>query len=160
MNMARTTRPGPHDPSRRVFLTASLTAGGGFALGLAWSPLTSARAEASAPQAAAAVELNAFVRIDGEGLATIMAKNPEIGQGMKTTLPMLIAEELDVEWKNVRVEQPPLDDAYGQQSAGGSFATPSNWDPMRRVGAAARQMLIAAAAKTWGVSASECTTQA
>ena len=145
---------------RRTFLRTSALAGGGVmlalygddAFGQAQSPVPATPPNAKpVPQA--------FVTIGADGRVTIMAKNPEIGQGIKTMLPMLIADELDVDWAQVTVEQASLDQArYGAQRAGGSTATPTNWEPMRRVGAAGRQMLIAAAAAQWGVPASECTT--
>jgi isoquinoline 1-oxidoreductase subunit beta len=146
-------------PSRRAFLKASALAGGGLLLRASLpAAAQTAFAGAAAPQPAV---LNAYVRIAADDSVTIMSKNPEIGQGIKTMLPMLIAEELDADWARVRVEQAPLDPAeYGRQFAGGSMATPLNWEPLRRVGAAARQMLVAAAAATWQVPASECTTAA
>jgi isoquinoline 1-oxidoreductase beta subunit len=144
--------------SRREFLRASAIAGGGILLASYLEPL--AAAGARLPFAPTDASLNAFIRIMPDGIVTIVSKNPEIGQGIKTALPMLVAEELDVEWKNVRVEQAPLDTKrFTQQLAGGSTATPNNWLPMRRAGAAGRAMLVAAAAAKWGVPASECDTE-
>jgi len=144
----------PVDTGRRNFLTASAALGGGLLLELS-VPLFSVAAERTSEPAT----LNAYVRIAPDGTVTIVSKNPEIGQGIKTMLPMLIAEELDVEWSSVRTEQALSDPAtYGRQFAGGSRATPLHWEPLRRVGAAGRQMLIAAAAQTWSVPAAECDT--
>jgi isoquinoline 1-oxidoreductase beta subunit len=139
--------------NRRSFLQISALTGGGLALGFFDLPFASAQFD---PQAA--LSPTAFIHIATDGTITLMAKAPEIGQGVKTMLPMMIAEELDVDWNKVRVEQADLDDKYGGQSAGGSTSTQSNYLPLRRVGAACRQMLISAAATRWGVPAAECTT--
>jgi isoquinoline 1-oxidoreductase subunit beta len=140
--------------TRRSFLRVTALAGGGMLLGLYPKELAKAQPGRGGPP----LSPNTFIRIAPDGTVTIMARSPEIGQGIKTMLPMLIAEELDADWKAVKVEQADLDSKYGMQFSGGSFGTPSSWDPLRRVGAAGRMMLIAAAAQTWSVPETECTT--
>ena len=157
--MSAVNRPG--NVSRRSFLQVTALAGGGMLLGVRFG-LDGPRA-ASAAVADADVEaiLSAFVRLTPDGAVTIMAQNPEIGQGVKTMLPMLIAEELDIPWSQVRVEQADFDPTkYRGQMAGGSMATPMHYESMRRVGAAARSMLVEAAAKEWGTKPEKCTTEA
>src|SRR5579863_10110449 len=146
----------PMRVDRRSFLQLSAVAGGGFALGLYTRPLAAAQGPEKPPE----LTPQAFIHIAPNGVVTIMARASESGQGMRNMLPMLIAEELDVEWKDVRVQQAELNEKkYGEQFSGGSANTPEGWEPMRRVGAAGRQLLIAAAAQTWGVPAGECSTQ-
>lgn len=146
---------------RRSFLKVTGVAGGGlwFAFYLGVRP---AAQGADAPGGEAdTFTPNAFLQIGADGIVTIYAKNPEVGQGVKTSFPMVIAEELDVPWESVRVEQAPVNEsAYGPQFAGGSLSTPQNWDRLRRAGAVARAMLIQAAAVKWGVPAAECRTEA
>jgi isoquinoline 1-oxidoreductase subunit beta len=142
--------------SRRRFLKAAAAGGG---LVLTFNLRAFAKAGAMGGPTSATAALTAYVRIAPDNTVTIASKNPEIGQGIKTTLPMLIAEELDVDWTQVRTEQAAFDPAsYDGQFAGGSMATPLNWEPMRQVGAAARQMLVTAAARQWNVGESECET--
>ncbi len=137
---------------RRSFLKFTGLAGGGLLLGFSIGE----PAEAATPGEFAP---NAFLRIASNGSILIFNKGPEIGQGIKTAFPLIIAEELDARWADVRVEQAPVNPAvYGRQSAGGSRSIPDSWDQLRRAGAMARQMLVAAAAAQWKVPAEECTT--
>ena len=142
--------------NRRAFLQVTAIAGGGFMLA---SFVRSAHAATLERFASGDFEPNAFIRISSSGTITIIAKNPEAGQGVKQSLPMIIAEELDVDWSQVTVEQALSEESkYGVQFAGGSLSTPMNFDTHRQMGAAARAMLVAAAAKEWSVDAGECTT--
>jgi isoquinoline 1-oxidoreductase beta subunit len=151
-----------HDPiraamDRRTLLRASLLAGGGLALEVFMPGPLSAAISGTAGKNAA--PLSAFVSIAPDGLVTIVSKNPEIGQGIKTMLPMLIAEELDCDWNRVVIQQADANPKlYGAQVAGGSMATPTNWIPMRQAGASARAMLVQAAAACWQVAPGELTT--
>ena len=148
--------------NRRGFLKVSAVTGGGMLLG--WYLPAEVEAMVSphaSPQGRGggqgpALDPSVFIKIAADGRVTIMARSPEIGQGMKTTVPMLIAEELGVEWSQVTVEQADFDPKYGTQFAGGSMGTPMGWNPLRQVGAAGKQMMIAAAASEWNVAHSEC----
>ena len=138
--------------SRRRFMQATGVAGGGLMLGF----VLKARPAHATPDA---LQPNAFLRIDADGIL-LYAKNPEIGQGVKTSLPMIVAEELDAAWDDIAVQQSPIDEAaYGRQFAGGSTSVPMNWDTLRQAGAAARTMLVAAAAKRLDVPVGELTTR-
>src|ERR1700681_2654958 len=127
---------------RRSFLRVSALGGGGALLALYVKPQALAQGRGGPPPPPP--DANNYIKIAADGTVTIMAKNPEVGQGIKTMLPMLIAEELDVDWKSVHMAWALSDPArYGMQFACGSRATPLNWDALRRVGAAAPQMLVA-----------------
>lgn len=139
------------DMNRRFFLRASAAVGGGFLLGL----YPQASAQATAENALRPLD---FISIAPSGVVSIVARNPETGQDSRNMLPMIVADELDVDWKDVRIVRPDCEDKYGVQFTGGSTATPTNWDPMRQIGAAGRQMLTAAAAQSWGVDPAECST--
>lgn len=144
----------PLDINRRSFL--KVTGGAGMGLMLAFAMDGRAKAAPSGEKST----LNAYVRITPEGSIYIYSKNPEIGQGIKTAMPMIIAEELDANWADVTVEQSPIDAAlFGQQGAGGSRSIARNWNSMREAGAAARHMLVQAAAHEWQVPETECTTE-
>ena len=141
---------------RRSFLKLTGLAGGGLALAFYLEGGT----QALAAQAGREFAPNGFIHISPDGSILIYSKNPEIGQGIKTAFPMIIAEELDADWEDVRVEQAPIDQAvYGRQAAGGSRSIPSSWDQLRQAGAVARAMLVSAAAQEWGVPADECQTE-
>ncbi len=149
----------PKKPGRREFLRNTALAGGGLILGCYWdSAALAATAVVDAPAGpgATAFEPNAFIRISPEGVVTLVSKQPEIGQGIKTSLPMVIAEQLEVDWRDVVIVQGDLHTRYGSQSAGGSRSTPTNYEPFHLLGATARTMLVAAAAKVWGVPVGQC----
>lgn len=143
--------------SRRGFIKLAGVAGGGFVLALSLGPV----AEKAAAQTPSGGDrsLNPYVQIRGDGKIVLFAKNPEVGQGVKTSLPLIVAEELDADWSQVEVQQSVISmQLYGLQLAGGSLSIPMNFDVLRRAGATARAMLVAAAAKNWSVPAAELTT--
>ncbi len=145
--------------NRRSFLKVSALAGGGVMFAYYMDPVTGLVVEQGGGQQAAPLLPNSFITIAADGKVTIISKNPEIGQGIKTALPMAIAEELDVAWKSVTVQQGDFDPVkYGSQGAGGSTAIPQNYTPMRQIGAAARATIVAAAAAQLGVPEAELTT--
>ncbi len=148
-----TTRTGLN---RRQFFKVSGIAGGGLALGLGMSSSKTANAQALSE---ASIELSPYVQIQSNGRINVFSKNPECGQGIKTGLPLIIAEELDARWEDVDVIQAEIDHTrYGLQLAGGSLSTPMNWMPMRQAGAMARLMILAAAAQQLYVPITELST--
>lgn len=132
-------------------------------LGFNWvesEAATSVVVDISTTVPASDVDFNSYLSINPQGIITIFSPNPEVGQGIKTAFPIIVAEELDADWKKVVVEQAPLDTKkFERQVAGGSGSIPHSWQRLRKAGATARQMLIEAASKRWNVPLSECTTE-
>lgn len=142
--------------SRRGLLQLVAGAGTGLVIGVGTSePATAQTTAASGPPFAP----GAYVRIAPDGRITLFARNPEMGQGIKTAFALILAEELDARWADVQVQQSPIDPAaYGNQFSGGSLSVAASWTTLRQAGAGARAMLVAAAAKKWGVPHAEITT--
>ncbi len=138
--------------NRRDFLKQGGLAGAGLVIGISW--LTSAKA--ATPEEGKIFEPSVFLKIGSDGKIILFSKNPEIGQGIKTSLPQLIAEELEVDWRQIEVQQGMLDDRFGDQFAGGSTGVKENFIAVRKAGANAREMLIEAAARKWQISLDRC----
>jgi len=148
---------------RRDFLKTSAAIGSGLCIA-AYIPELAARTSENPPGSGAVFAPNAFVRIAPDDSVTIIANHSEMGQGVYTSLPMLLNEELEADWSKIKVEAAPVDAAYnhtvyGLQMTGGSTTTPSEWERLRKMGAMARLMLVDAAAQKWNVPASECTVE-
>jgi isoquinoline 1-oxidoreductase subunit beta len=147
--------------SRRSFIKNSILAGGGLLIGFSQLAAFKIIPSDVLKMPDEWFRINAFLNIGVNGTVTIMSTNPEFGQGVKTSMPMVVAEELDVDWKNVIVEQAPFNtDLYTRQMSGGSQALHQGWPGLRKAGATARQMLREAAAQTWNVPLEEITTEA
>lgn len=148
--------------NRRSFIKVSAAAGGGMLIGFSW--LSACKPNDPEVEEGIAMpnewfEINGYIKIGDTGLVTIYSPNPEIGQNVMTSMPMIVAEELDAKWENVIVEQGVLDvDIFNNpQFAGGSLSIMLGWEPLRMAGATARRMLIEAAAAEWGVAISDLT---
>ncbi|MBP6003594.1 MAG: xanthine dehydrogenase family protein molybdopterin-binding subunit [Pyrinomonadaceae bacterium] len=141
--------------SRRNFLKVSALSGGGMLISFS---LFNQDAEAKVSEEVVFAP-NAYIKIAADGTIVLLAPNPEIGQGVKTSLPMIVAEELGVDWKKIKVELAPLDGRMGRQTAGGSGSVRGRFTELRTVGATAREMLTTAAAQTWNVPVTECTVE-
>src|SRR5687767_1942338 len=149
--------------NRRNFLKITSLTGGGLLLGFNWFsaeagitgtvPIGIANAGFTGP-----INFNSYLSIATDGTITIFSPNPELGQNIMTSFPMIVAEELDADWSKVKAVQAPFDTKYDRQVTGGSGAIPHSWKRLRTAGATARYLLVAAAAKKWSVDPSECTT--
>lgn len=140
--------------SRRAFIALGSAGGAGLVLGF------SLPRRGEAVESAAEFTPNAFLEIDTDGSVTIWCARPEMGQGVRTSMPMIVAEELDADWRTVQVRQAPAhENKYGRMSVGGSGSVRTSWDPLRQAGAAARTMLVGAAAAEWGVEPASCRTE-
>src|SRR5581483_11339748 len=137
--------------SRRDFLTVGAAAGAGLVIGFYLPHGSSKSGDMFAP--------NAYLKIAPDGKVTIVVARSEMGQGVRTSLPMILAEELEADWKQIAIEQAGASTLYGDQTTGGSASVRTTWDPMRKAGAAAREMLISAAALEWGVPRASCKAQ-
>lgn len=144
--------------NRRSFLKVSAAGGAGLMLQFSWF---SGLAQDSATPAEAAFDLNAYIKMNEDGTVTIFSPNPEIGQNVKTSMPLIVAEELDVAWDQVSVEQAPLDTKkFSRQIAGGSQSIRAGWNGLRMAGATARYLFVSAAANLWNVPAEDLVTEA
>ena len=162
---------------RRSFIKRSALATGGFAIGFSWLYSCEQTPKMVLELPDEWFNFNGYLKIGDNGVVTIMSPNPEIGQNVKTSMPMIVAEELDMDWAKVIVEQAPLDTSLygvpfiskiagqaeaprsGMQIAGGSNSIRSSWDALRLAGATAKDMLLQAAADTWGVAKDELSTE-
>ncbi|MCZ6520162.1 MAG: molybdopterin-dependent oxidoreductase, partial [Bacteroidetes bacterium] len=147
--------------NRRSFLKVTTAAGGGIVLGFSWLASCTPSGQPLTEVPEEWFDINAFIKIGDNGMVTILSPNPEIGQNVKTSMPMIVAEELDVDWNDVTVEQAGLDtQKYVRQLAGGSQSIRQGWQSLRMAGATARRMLLEAAAKKWQVPVEELSTDA
>jgi isoquinoline 1-oxidoreductase subunit beta len=137
--------------SRREFVAAGVAAGAGLVIGFYLPHKSGSPAQSFSP--------NAYLRITPDNKVTIVVARSEMGQGVRTALPMILAEELEADWKQIEIEQAGASTLYGDQTTGGSASIRTTWDPMRKAGASAREMLISAAALTWNVPRSSCTAE-
>ncbi len=145
---------------RRSFFKSTAVAGGGLVLGFSWLAGCRTEANKGIVMPKEWFNINAYLKIGDNGVVTIMSPNPEIGQNVKTSMPMIVAEELDIDWKNVIVEQANLDtDKYKGQIAGGSMSIAASWESLRMAGATAKSMIKQAAATAWGVPVEELKTE-
>ena len=148
------------DTSRREFLKITTLSTGGLILGFSWFSNEVKAATVQAVGVTGDVGFNSYLSIASDGVITLFSPNPELGQNIMTSFPMIVAEELDADWTKVKVLQAPLDASkFDRQVTGGSGAVPHSWRLLRNAGATARYMLVAAAAKRWNVSPSSCKTE-
>lgn len=142
--------------SRRDFLKMSAITGGGLVLGFNWFTSDANASTVFTSVVPGDINFNSYLSIATDGTITILSPNPELGQNIITSFPMVVAEELEADWKKVKVVQANLDNKFDRQLTGGSGAVPHSWKLLRNAGATAKFMLIEAAAQKWGVPASEC----